>query len=241
MSSSKLSEGDTPSLDVSMSAANTSNPPSVESLNVSSGQSQKYNIKADNDVYHEYCIRKTASILKECIARKIPFRREYVKLSVQFQKEIESMSLPDIEVLHMKCQQALGGEISASDSDEGEGEEATFLLRKTKKAKHFHNPPVPTCMQNPGYYQQSVNPVYQSQYYGYYNPQEQQPGPVHSHQHGEAFARGFTFAQRTSVPSPIQHASQQMMYRPNLSSTPKPQTIEVNFRNLYFWITLSQI
>ena len=40
------------------------------------------------------------------------------------------MSLPDIEVLHMKCQQALGGEISASDSDEGEGEETTFLLRK---------------------------------------------------------------------------------------------------------------
>ena len=150
------------------------------------------------------------------------------------------MSLPDIEVLHMKCQQALGGEISASDSDEGEGEETKFLLRKTKKAKHFHNPPVPTHTQNPGYYQQSVNPVYQSQFYGggYYNPQEQQPGPVRSHQHGEGFARGFTFAQRTAVPSPIQHASQHMMYRPNLSSTPKPQTIEVNFRNLYFWITL---
>ena len=123
MSSSKLSKGDTPSLDVSMSAANMSNPPSVESLNVSSGQSQKYDIKSDKDVYRQYRIRKTASILKECIARKIPFCREYVKLSVQFQKEIESMSLPDIEVLHMKCQQALGGEISASDSDEGEGEE----------------------------------------------------------------------------------------------------------------------
>ena len=91
----------------------------------------------------------------------------------------------------MKCQQALGREISASDSDEGEGEETKFLLCKTKKHKlHFHNPPVPTRMQNPGYYQQSVNPVYQSQFYGggHYNPQEQQPGPVGPHQHGEAFA-----------------------------------------------------
>ena len=64
-------------------------------------------------MYRDYRIRKTASILKECIARKIPFCREYVELSVQFQKPIESLTLPDIEVLHMKCQQALGGEISA--------------------------------------------------------------------------------------------------------------------------------
>ena len=192
MSSSKLSEGDTPSLDVSMSAGNTSNPPSVESLNLSCGQSQTYENKSNKDVYHEYHIRKTAGILKECIARKIPFRREYVELSVQFQKHIESMSLPDIEVLHMKCQQALGGEISTSDSEHSEGEEQMkFLLRKMKKPKpHFHNPPVPTCTQNPGYNQQTVNPVYQSQFYGggYYNPQEQQPSPVAPHQHGEGFA-----------------------------------------------------
>ena len=233
MSSSKLSEGDTPSLDVSMSAANTSNPPSVESLNVSSGQSQKYDIKSDKDVYREYRIRKTASILKECIARKIPFRREYVELSVKFQTHIQSMSLPDIEVLHMKCQQALGGEISASDSEHSEGEEETkFLLRKTKKPKApFHNPPVPTCTQHPGYYQQTVNPVYQSQFYGggYYNPQQQQPGPVAPHQHGETFAQGFTFGQRTAVPLQIQHASHQIIHRPNLSSTPKPSNVEVNF------------
>ena len=58
-------------------------------------------------MYRHYSICKTASILKECIARKIPFRREYVERSVQFQKHIiESMTLSDIEVLHMKCQQA---------------------------------------------------------------------------------------------------------------------------------------
>ena len=60
-------------------------------------------------MYRDYRIRKTATLLKECIARKIPFHREYVELSVEFQKHIESMSLPDIEVLHMKCQQTLGG------------------------------------------------------------------------------------------------------------------------------------
>ena len=107
MLSSKLSEGDTPSLDVSMSAGNTGNPPSVESLSLSGGQSQTYENKSDREVYHDYCICKTGTILKECIARKIPFRREYVELSVEFQKHIES--LPNIEVLHMKCQQALGG------------------------------------------------------------------------------------------------------------------------------------
>ena len=233
MSSSKLSEGDTPSLDVSMSAGNTSNPPSVESLSLSGGQSQTYENKSDRDVYHDYRIRKTASILKECIARKIPFHREYVELSVKFQTHIQSMSLPDIEVLHMKCQQALGGEISASDSEHSEGEEETkFLLRKTKKPKApFHNPPVPTRTQHPGYYQQTVNPVYQSQFYGggYYNSQQQQPGAVAPHQHGEAFARGFSFGPRTAVPSPIQHASQQIIHRRNLSSTPKPSNIEVNF------------
>ena len=103
MSSRKLSEGDTPSLDVSMSAGNTSNPPSVESLSLSGGQSQTYENKSDRDVYCDYCIRKTANILKECIALKIPFCREYVELSVKFQTHIQSMSLPDIEVLHMKC------------------------------------------------------------------------------------------------------------------------------------------
>ena len=57
-------------------------------------------------------------------------------------------------------------------------------------------------MQHPGYYQQTVNPVYQSQFYGggYYNPQQQQPGAVAPHQHGEAFARGFSFGPRTAVP-----------------------------------------
>ena len=193
MSSSKLSEGDTPLLDVSLSAGNNSNSPSVESLSLSGGQSQTHENKSDREVYRDYHIHKTSTILKECIARKIPFRREYVELSVQFQKHIESMTLPDIGVLHMKCQQALGGEISASDSEHSEGEEQTkFLLCKTKKPKNkqpFHNPPVPMCMQHPGYYQQTVNPVYQSQFYGggYYN-QQQQPGPVAPYEQGETFA-----------------------------------------------------
>ena len=106
MSSSKLSEGDTPSLDVSLSAGNTSNSPSVESLSLSGGQSQTHKNKSDREVYQDYRIRKTSTILKECIAQKIPFHREYVELSVQFLKHIESMTLPDIGVLHMKCQQA---------------------------------------------------------------------------------------------------------------------------------------
>ena len=145
-----------------MSAGNTSNPPSVESLSLSGEQSQTYENRSDRDVYHDYRIHKTASILKECIAQKIPFRREYVELSVPFQKHIETMTLPDIEVLHMKCQQALGGEISTSDSEHSEGEEELkFLLRKTKKPKPpFHNPPVPMHTQHPRYYQQTVNPVY---------------------------------------------------------------------------------
>ena len=46
-----------------------------------------------------------------------------MELSVKFQTHIQSMSLPDIEVLNMKCQQALGGEISTSDSEHSEGEE----------------------------------------------------------------------------------------------------------------------
>ena len=88
MSSSKLSEGDTPWLDVSLSAGNTSNPPSVESLSLSGGQSQTYENKSDREVYRDYRICKTSSILKECIARKIPFHREYVELSIQFQKHM---------------------------------------------------------------------------------------------------------------------------------------------------------
>ena len=101
---------------------------------------------------------------------KFPFTREYVELSVQFQKHIESMTLPDIEVLHMKCQQALGGEISTSDSEHSKGEEELkFLFCKMKKPKPpFHNPPAPMGTQHPGYYQQTVNPVYQSQFYGWW-------------------------------------------------------------------------
>ena len=61
------------------------------------------------------------------------------------------MTLPDIEVLHIKCQQALGGEISASDSEHSEGEEQTKFLCKMKKPKNqppFHNPPLPTRTQH---------------------------------------------------------------------------------------------
>ena len=71
MSLSKLSEGDTPSLDVSLSAGNTSNPPSVESLSLSGGQSQTYENKPEkgsvSGLPHMY---KHQVFLKECIARK---------------------------------------------------------------------------------------------------------------------------------------------------------------------------
>ena len=52
------SEGDTPSLDVSLSAGNTSNPQSVESLTFSGGQSQSYKNKDNREMYHNYRIRK---------------------------------------------------------------------------------------------------------------------------------------------------------------------------------------
>ena len=96
----------------------------------------------DQAVYRDYRVRKTQSVLKQCINKQIAFTEKYVNLSKKFLKDPSAMELDQIEVLNIKCTQALAGDLSSSDkSDESDGENEvknmqTLLSRKKEfKAK----------------------------------------------------------------------------------------------------------
>ena len=78
----------------------------------------------DRSIYRDYRICKTQSILKQCINKKIAFRERYIDMSRKFLTDPTKMDLDDIEVLNLKCQQALTGDISGSDKSDQSDDEA---------------------------------------------------------------------------------------------------------------------
>ena len=72
----------------------------------------------DRAAYRGYRIRKTTSLLKDCIEKKLGFKQKYVELSRKFYHDIDNMPLHEIEQLNMKCYQKLNNEASYSDSED---------------------------------------------------------------------------------------------------------------------------
>ena len=111
----------------------------------SSSQNSSTNAKSDpvhseNDeaTYRAYRIRKTHPLLKECIRLKIEFREKYVNMSKTFLETPDKMALPDIELLHLKCSQAIDGKVSDTDgSSDSEDETCPVPLMSRKKHKEF--------------------------------------------------------------------------------------------------------
>ena len=78
----------------------------------------------DRVLYRDHRIRKTQSVLKQCINKKIAFRERYIDMSRKFLADPTKMDLDEIEVLNLKCQQALAGDISGSDKSDQSDDEA---------------------------------------------------------------------------------------------------------------------
>ena len=98
----------------------------------------------DRALYRQHRIRKIQSILKQCIKQKIAFREEYVEMSKQFLKDPSSMTTDDIEVLNIKCAQALAGEMSSpeksneSDNEQSDHSVQSLLSRKKTTSSKAH-------------------------------------------------------------------------------------------------------
>ena len=127
-----LNESDTDKFSISSCS---SLPSSQNTSSTSKGDMQKPDISNtssggavplssdDRAHYWQHRIRKTQSILKQCIKQKIAFREEYVEMSKKFLKDPSSMATDDIEVLNIKCTQALAGEMSSPEkSNESDNE-----------------------------------------------------------------------------------------------------------------------
>ena len=82
----------------------------------------------DRKAYRTYRIRKTSNLVNKCISKGTKFPKYVVDLSKAFLTNPDTMELNDIEILNMRCTNALNQDYSGSDSDD-----------QTKNLKHFRN------------------------------------------------------------------------------------------------------
>ena len=108
----------------------------------------------DRVIYRDYRIRKTQSILKQCINKKIAFRERYVDMSRKFLADPTKMDLDDIEVLNLKCQQVLAGDISGSDKSDQSDDEADGAKNIQTLISHkCHSKNLSVAPSQPSYHQ----------------------------------------------------------------------------------------
>ena len=79
---------------------------------------QSIGTQEDRKAYRAYRVRKTSSLVQKCIAKGTKFPKYVVDLSKAFLTDPTSMELNDIEILNMRCTNALNQDHSSSDSDE---------------------------------------------------------------------------------------------------------------------------
>ena len=142
--SENISASETDNLSMSGSSSFQSSQNTSKSEKVKSGAVSLMSTPEDQVTYRKYRIRKTQGVLKQCTNQKISFRERYVELSKRFLTDPASMPLDEIEVLNLKCTQALQGEMSSpeksdnSDSDEKPNTPMQPLLSR-KKPKHYQS------------------------------------------------------------------------------------------------------
>ena len=114
------------------------------------GGSVSYPGSEDPNMYRNYRICKTQHVLRDCIAQKIAFKDWYVEMSRVFLSDPSQMALKEIELLNMKCTQALSGEMSeqSDTSDTEDLKTAQSLLSCKPKEKRQTS-----SHENPSYHQ----------------------------------------------------------------------------------------
>ena len=140
-------------------------PSSQNTSNMSKGDGQKtgdhsvcggavsYAGSDDKTLYHEYRVHKTQTILKQCIAQKIAFKNKYVEMSRIFLADPSQMELDQIEILNMKCTQALNGDMSDSEKSEESENEASKPVEGLLPRKPKDNRRQSVSYDNPSYHQ----------------------------------------------------------------------------------------
>ena len=94
---------------------------------------QSIGTQEDRKAYRSYRVRKTSSLVQKCIAKGTKFPKYVVDLSKAFLTDPDTMELNDMEILNMRCTNALNQDHSSSDSDEDPE-------KSGKLAKHKRRP-----------------------------------------------------------------------------------------------------
>ena len=151
----------------------------------------------DRKAYRTYRIRKTSNLVNKCISKGTKFPKYLVDLSKAFLTNPDTMDLNDIEILNMRCTNALNQDYSGSDSDDQTKKSETIPKHKKRAMEPV---PLPVTQSSPVYPATHSWPGPQFPYYGYdqggYKYQQQQmPTP--------SFSTGFKFNPPATNPSPI--------------------------------------
>ena len=142
-----------------------------------------------------YRVRKTSSLVQKCIAKGTKFPKYVVHLSKAFLTDPTSMELNDIEILNMRCTNALNQDHSSSDSDETTEKPGKLIKHKRRPMA----PLPPPVTQSASFYPPSQSwPGNQFPCYGYDQSAYKYPPPhIPSHQLNQPFSTGFKFQQFT--------------------------------------------
>ena len=186
---------------------------------------QSIGTQEDPKAYRAYRVRKTSSLVQKCIAKGTKFPKYVVDLSKAFLTDPTSMELNDIEILNMRCTNALNQDHSSSDSDETTEKPGKLIKHKRRPMA----PLPPPITQSASFYPPSQSwPGNQFPCYGYDQSAYKYPPPhipsQQLNQLNQPFSTGFKFQQfTTSTPQSYQQTG------PNTSApTPPPPFIPTN-------------
>ena len=162
----------------------------------------------DHKVYRSYRVRKMSSLVQKCIAKGIKFPKYVVDLSKAFLTDPDSMELNKIEILNMRCTNAMNQDHSSSDSDENANKSGKVLKYKRRPIA----PVSPHITQSATVYPPSqLWPGSQFPYYRYDQAGYKYPAPnipsQQLNQVNQPFSTGFKFQQfATSTPQSYQQS-----------------------------------
>ena len=150
----------------------------------------------DHKAYRSYRVRKTSTLVQKCIAKGIKFPKYVVDLSKAFLTDPDSMELNEIEILNMRCTNAMNQDNSSSDSDENTNKSGKVVKYKRRPIA----PVPPPVMRSATVYTPSQSwPGSQFPYYGYDQAGYKYPAPhipsQQLNQVNEPFSTGFKFQQ----------------------------------------------
>ena len=179
----------------------------------------------DRKAYRSYRVRKTSSLVQKGIAKGTKFPKYVVNLSKAFLTDPNSMELNDIEILNMRCTNALNQDHSSSDSDKHTEKSGKVLKYKRRPMAPLNRP----VMQSATVYPPSQSwPGSQFPYYGYNQAAYKYPPPhipsQQLNQLNQPFSTGFKFQQfATSTPQSYQQTGANRS-----APTPPPPFIPTN-------------